>query len=95
MAEGKPGETLISFKSGHYKKVRGTWIGDSVWGHFQKENGGLVHVNKEEVEYMETFGSGDDGAKKEARPLPGYEAPIVNLTCPHCSKSISIVQGGK
>jgi hypothetical protein len=56
MAEGQPNETLICFKSGHYKKVRGSWKGDSVWCHFTKENGGMVHVNKDEVEYMETFG---------------------------------------
>ena len=56
MADGKPGETLVSFKSGHYKTIRGTWHGDSVSAHFQKEAGGMVHVNKAEVEYMETFG---------------------------------------
>lgn len=56
MAEGKNNETLISFKSGHYKKIRGTWKGDSVWCHFKKESGGEVHINKDEVEYMETFG---------------------------------------
>lgn len=57
MAEGKPGDILISFKSGHYKKIKGAlWDGDSVWSHFEKRSGGMVHVNKEEVEYMETFG---------------------------------------
>lgn len=56
MAEGKPGDVLISFKSGHYKKIEGAlWDGDSVWSHFEKRSGGMVHVNKEEVEYMETF----------------------------------------
>lgn len=57
MAEGMPNETLISFKSGHYKVVRGTWKGDSVWMHFNKASGGMVHVNKAEVEYVETFGA--------------------------------------
>ncbi len=57
MAEGKPGETLIAFESGHYKKVKGTWKGDSVWCHFIKEDGGMVHINKEKVEYVETFGN--------------------------------------
>lgn len=56
MAEGKVDETLISFRSGHYKKIKGAWKGDSVWCHFTKESGGMVHVNKEEIEYMETFG---------------------------------------
>lgn len=60
MAEGKVDETLISFESGHYKKVRGTWKGDSVWTHFIKPNGGMVHVNKDKVEYMETFGEDKD-----------------------------------
>ena len=55
MAEGKLGETLISFRSGHYKKVKGRWKGDSVWCHFKKDSGGMVHINKEEVEYIETF----------------------------------------
>lgn len=55
MAEGVSRETLVSFKSGHYKKVRGTWKGDSVWTHFKKDSGGEVHINKDEVEYMETF----------------------------------------
>lgn len=48
-------ETLISFESGHYKKVTGKWLGDSVWMHFQKEKGGQLHVNKDKVEYCESF----------------------------------------
>lgn len=56
MAQGKPGEHLVSFESGHYKKITGSWKGDSVWMHFQKEDGGQVHVNKDKVEYVETFG---------------------------------------
>ncbi|MGO9022602.1 MAG: hypothetical protein ACLQVJ_30065 [Syntrophobacteraceae bacterium] len=48
-------ETLISFESGHYKKVKGTWKGDSVWTHFEKVGGGMIHINKEKVEYMESF----------------------------------------
>jgi len=55
MAEGKSNETLISFESGHYKKVKGVWKGDSVWSHFHKESGGMIHVNKDKIEYMETF----------------------------------------
>ncbi len=55
MAQGKSRETLISFESGHYKKVKGTWKGDSVWTHFIKDGGGMVHINKDKVEYMETF----------------------------------------
>ena len=47
--------TLISFESGHYKKVRGEWKGDSVWCHFTKASGGMLHINKEKVEYMESF----------------------------------------
>ena len=55
MAEGKPDEILISFESGHYKKIKGEWEGDSVWTHFKKAKGGHVHVNKDKVEYYETF----------------------------------------
>ncbi len=55
MAEGKVNENLISFESGHYKKVKGNWKGDSVWAHFFKESGGMVHINKDKVEYIETF----------------------------------------
>jgi len=47
--------TLVAFDSGHYKEVKGNWTGDSVWMHFKKENGGTVHVNKDKVEYVETF----------------------------------------
>ena len=47
-------ETLISFESGHYKKVIGEWKGDSVWAHFINESGSHVHVNKDKVEYIET-----------------------------------------
>ena len=50
MAEGKPNETLIAFESGHYKKVSGNWKGDSVWCHFKKEGGGMIHINKDKVE---------------------------------------------
>lgn len=46
---------LVAFKSGHYKKVRGIWMGDSVWMYIKKAVGGTVHINKEEVEYIETF----------------------------------------
>jgi phosphopantothenoylcysteine synthetase/decarboxylase len=47
---------LIAFESGHYKKAPGIWKEDSVWAHFIKPDGGMIHVNKEKVEYMETFG---------------------------------------
>jgi len=68
VAEGKPRETLISFESGHYKTIRGFWKGDSVWSHFIKDgDGGVVHVNKDKVEYMETFGMHPE---KEAKPIP-------------------------
>ena len=53
--KGNADETLIAFESGHYKKVRGKWKGDSVWCHFEKPGGGMIHVNKDKVEYMETF----------------------------------------
>ena len=56
MAEtGKQQKTLIAFKSGHYKEIKGKWMGDKVWCHFKKDSGGDVHINKDEVEYMETF----------------------------------------
>ena len=49
-------DALISFESGHYKSLKSaTWQGDSVWCHFQKKDGGMVHVNKDKVEYIETF----------------------------------------
>lgn len=46
---------LISFKSGHYKKLTGTWEGDSVWGHFITSSGSSIHINKDEVEYIQTW----------------------------------------
>jgi hypothetical protein len=46
-------KVLISFESGHYKTVKGKWTGDSVWTHFVKPDGKLVHVNKDKVEYYE------------------------------------------
>ena len=55
MAHGKSNDILISFESGHYKKVSGEWKGDSVWNHFKKDSGGMVHVNKDKIEYIETF----------------------------------------
>ena len=48
-------ETLVSFESGHYKTIRGEWKGDRVWAHFTKPDGAMVHVNKDKVEYMESF----------------------------------------
>ena len=57
MAEGKSNETLIAFESGNYKKIKGEWKGDSMWSHFKKSSGGMVHVNEDKVEYMETFES--------------------------------------
>ena len=44
---------LASFESGHYKKITGTWKGDSVWGHYYKSNGKMVHINLSKVEYLE------------------------------------------
>lgn len=55
MAEGNKRETLVAFESGHYKKITGSWKGDSVWAHFRKDGGGMVHINKDKVEYMESF----------------------------------------
>ncbi len=57
MAKGNVNETLVSFESGHYKKIKGEWKGDSIWCHISKEDGGMVHLNKDKIEYMETFGS--------------------------------------
>jgi len=57
MAEGKSNEILVALESGHYKNVKGTWKGDSVWMHIFKEGGGMIHVNKDKVEYIETFES--------------------------------------
>ena len=55
MAKGDPGEYLVCFESGHYKKVKGKWKGDSIWMHIEKDSGGTVHINKDKVEYVETF----------------------------------------
>lgn len=54
-ATAKPNTYLFSFESGHYKKAKGTWKGDAVWTHIIKEDGGAVHINKDKVEYIETF----------------------------------------
>lgn len=48
-------KALVSFESGHYKTIKGEWKGDSVWTHFTKEDGGQVHINKNKVEYIETW----------------------------------------
>jgi len=56
MATGSRGEYLIAFESGHYKKFKGQWRGDSVWAHFETNHGSKIHVNKEKVEYIEQFG---------------------------------------
>ena len=44
---------LVSFESGHYKKVCGEWKGDSIWTHWIKPNGKQIHINKDKVEYYE------------------------------------------
>ena len=44
---------LVSFESGHYKKITGRWKGDSVWTHWIKPNGKQIHINKDKVEYYE------------------------------------------
>lgn len=44
---------LVSFESGHYKKLVGKWKGDSVWTHWIKPNGKGIHINKDKVEYYE------------------------------------------
>ena len=77
MAKGKPNEILVSFESGHYKSIRGKWLGDSVWTHFAKDSGGTVHVNKDLVEYYETFGEAE--ADSEADSGPG-----LAVVCPMC-----------
>ena len=50
---GKQQTVLVSFESGHYKKVTGRWKGDSLWTHWIKENGKMIHINKNKVEYYE------------------------------------------
>jgi len=46
---------LVSFESGHYKKVKGQWKGDSIWTHWIKSDGKGVHINKDKVEYYEEY----------------------------------------
>ena len=54
-AEHPTNTYLFAFESGHYKKVTGTWKGDSVWTHIVKPDGSGLHVNKDKLEYIETF----------------------------------------
>lgn len=54
----KQTKSLVVFESGHYKNITGKWAGDSVWCHFRKEGGGMVHINKDKVEYIESFEKG-------------------------------------
>jgi hypothetical protein len=61
-------EVLVSFESGHYKTVRGTWTGDSVWTHFHKGDGLMVHINKDKVEYMEDLAYIDPDPRQEPEP---------------------------
>ena len=49
-----PTEHLVAFESGHYKAFTGKWKGDSVWAHFVTEDGRVIHINKEKVEYIQT-----------------------------------------
>jgi len=51
--EKKEQTVLVSFESGHYKKIVGQWKGDSIWTHWIKPNGKTVHINKDKVEYYE------------------------------------------
>ena len=51
---------LIAFKTGHYKSFNGEWLGNSMWDHFKKTNGNMVHINPAEIEYIEV-----SDAKKE------------------------------
>lgn len=44
---------LVSFESGHYKKLHGKWKGDTIWTHWIKPNGKTIHINKDKVEYYE------------------------------------------
>jgi hypothetical protein len=44
---------LFRFTSGKYKKLKAKWIGDSVWGHYEREDGRKVHINLALVEYIE------------------------------------------
>ena len=46
-------DILVSFESGHYKRIKGSWGGDSVWMHFVAKDGVHIHVNKEKVEYVQ------------------------------------------
>lgn len=80
MAEGNPNETLISFVSGHYKKINGKWAGDSVWSHFKKVSGGMVHVNKDKVEYVETFE--EPKSEKDPNDLRMFGCDAMNVKEP-------------
>jgi len=80
VATGKNREQLISFETGHYKKVTGEWSGDSVWGHFKKDSGGMVHVNKDKVEYIETFGNPVPAVEMPSNPQPVNGTEVIGIS---------------
>lgn len=64
MAVNEEGRYLVSFESGHYKSLSGKWLGDSVWCHIAKNDGSIVHINKDKVEYIQVWGN-QDATNKE------------------------------
>lgn len=48
-------KVLVSFESGHYKSFIGDWKGDAVWGHHTLPNGSEIHINKDKIEYIQTW----------------------------------------
>jgi hypothetical protein len=92
MASGKADEILVAFKSGHFKKVKGTWKGDSVWMHLVKESGGMVHVNKAEVEYVESFGpSAAPKVDLEQGLHPISPEDVVDISAPDLSEAMNLL----
>ena len=50
---------LIAFESGRSKKVTGRGDGNGSWLRFKTKDGGLILVNRDKVEYIESFGQGE------------------------------------
>lgn len=91
MAKGEPRETLISFESGHYKKVIGEWKGDAVWMHIKKDGGGMVHINKDKVEYAETFGPDTKAFEKDKHDDDTGPTDLEDLEKRHMKAEIGLI----
>ena len=46
-------DITICFESGHIKSFVGEMVADSIWIHFDMQNGTRIHINKDKIEYIE------------------------------------------